>query len=362
MIKARVLIPLNIRTGKPEILPNNNVGDRYYDVGDVVEIEQGVIGEAYKNNNLWYKLNDGGFAWSGGIEFSSLSTIPKNLLAGNPFTDIINYNEQAFNEIPLSVRNTKGSDVKIAIIDTGINHEHLCFNNNPNIHLLGNVTSSSFNIADKAGHGSHVAGLIGGRSTEKIGIIGIAPESQMIIIKGIDDDRSTSATNLNKALKLAIDSNVDIINLSLDIANARFNLIESEIKRAIDEGIIVVAAAGENTRLIEGGNIFCPANRNGIIAVGSCDPSFITSGQKFNAKINWVVPNYLFWSCFTTDKIYETERGSSMATALVTGLISLTISHLKRKERDEIVDFLNSCSLPISQFSSSKTSLLNPFK
>lgn len=362
MIKARVLVPLNIRTGTPEILPNNNTGDRYYNAGDVVEIEQGIIGEAYKNSNLWYKLNDGGFVWSGGVEASSLSVIPKNLLAGNPFIDLIDYNQQAFDEIPLLAKKTQGTGVKIAIIDTGINQKHVSFNNNPAIQLIGNVTSSPFDTEDKAGHGSHVAGLVGGRSAQKTGIVGIAPACQLMIVKGIDDDRSTSATNLNKALKLAVDSGVNIINLSLDIANARYNLIEAELKRAIDNGIIVVAAAGENDRLLENGNIFCPANKENIIAVGSCDPGSIASGQKFNSKISWLVPNYFFWSCYTDDKVYETERGSSMATALVSGLVALAIAHLKSKKANEIINFLNSCSLPMSRFSPNKTSLLNPFK
>ncbi|MEP7108530.1 MAG: S8 family serine peptidase [Ferruginibacter sp.] len=361
MIKATVLVPLNIRTGKPEILPNNNIGDKFYNEGDVIEVAEGAMGENYKGNNLWYKLVDGGFVWSGGVETSG-SPEHINQLAGSPFSAIINYSKDAFNSIPLNVKSTKGIGVKIAVIDTGINKDHPSFNNDPIIQLISNVTSSPAGVDDKNGHGSHVAGLIGGRSVIQTGIIGIAPKSELLIIKGIDDDRSTSATNINLALKLAIDAKADIINLSLDIANSRFNLIESEINRAIGEEIIIVAAAGENNRLIENGNLFCPANKAGIIAVGSCDDSFIRSQQKFNPKVNWIIPNYSFWSSYNKTKTYETERGSSMATALVSGLVSLIISFNKTKKLNQIINLLNISSLPLSQFSTNETSLLNPLK
>ncbi len=361
MIKARVLVPLNIRTGKPEILPDNNTGDKFYKVGDVVEIAEAIIGESYKDNNLWYRLVDSGFIWSGGVENSSPPE-PINKLAGSPFSAIINYAENAFNEIPVNIKGSKGSGVKIAVIDTGLNSDHPSFKDNPKIQLVSNVTSSTAGLDDVNGHGSHVAGLIGGRSVMNTGIVGVAPESELLIFKGIEDDRSTSATDLNKALKLAIDAKVDIINLSLDIANSRFNLIESEINRALKEQIIIVAAAGENNRLIENENLFCPANQPGIIAVGSCDESFVRSLQKFNPKVNCIIPNYFFWSCYNKTRTYATERGSSMATALVSGLISLVVSFNKTRRLNDIIDFLNNSSLPLSQFSTSKTSLLNPFK
>jgi Subtilase family len=139
-------------------------------------------------------------------------------------------------------------------------------------------------------------------------------------------------------------------------------LIEAEINRALKEEIIVVAAAGENTRLIENDSLFCPANKPGIIAVGSCDDFFIKSQQKFNSKVNWIIPNSFFWSCYNRTKTYETDRGSSMATALVSGIISLIISFNKTRKFDEITNLVNNFSLPLKQFSASKTSLLNPFK
>ena len=66
-MKATVNTYLNIRTGTPEILPNNNLGNRYYCPGDVIDIAEVVAGQVYKGNSIWYKLQDGSFVWSGGV-------------------------------------------------------------------------------------------------------------------------------------------------------------------------------------------------------------------------------------------------------------------------------------------------------
>lgn len=67
-MKARVNTFLNIRTGTPEILPNNNPLDKYYSPGDVIEVVEIVNGQEYKGNSIWFKLDTGVFVWSGGID------------------------------------------------------------------------------------------------------------------------------------------------------------------------------------------------------------------------------------------------------------------------------------------------------
>jgi subtilisin family serine protease len=360
-MKTRALVPLNIRTGVPEVLPNNNTGDKFFNEGEVLDIAEAVMGENYKSNNLWYKLDNGGFVWSEGVENPSSPDFI-NKLAGNPFKNIINYNENAFLELPGNLKNTKGRGVKIAVLDTGLNKSHPSFNNDASIFLVENVTSSNAGTDDINGHGSHVAGLIGARSGTNTGIIGIAPESELYIIKCINDNSSTSATNLSKGLKLAIDAKVDIINLSLDITNERFNLIETDITKALQENIIIVAAAGSNDQLLNTTDLLCPANKPNIIAIGSLDDTSIINPSMLNQKINYVEPNYYLWSCHNKTKIFETEKGSSMATALITGVIALFISSNKVKNVDQILNFLNDSSLLFHQFTKNKISLLKPFK
>src|SRR5687767_13561026 len=67
MNKARVNAYLNLRTGSPQILLNNNPGGQYLVPGQVVEIKRTVIGQEYKGNNIWHELADGSFVWAGGV-------------------------------------------------------------------------------------------------------------------------------------------------------------------------------------------------------------------------------------------------------------------------------------------------------
>lgn len=65
-MKAMVKTYLNIRSDQPAILVNNNPG--YYKPGEEIEVNSTVIGQTYKGNNIWYRLGNNAFVWSGGIE------------------------------------------------------------------------------------------------------------------------------------------------------------------------------------------------------------------------------------------------------------------------------------------------------
>ena len=65
-MKALVRSYLNIRTDQPQIDENNNPG--YYSPGDEIEVVETLIGQLYKGNNIWYKIANNAFVWSGGID------------------------------------------------------------------------------------------------------------------------------------------------------------------------------------------------------------------------------------------------------------------------------------------------------
>ena len=73
-MKAHVSTFLNIRTGSPEVLPNNNSG--FFNPGDIITVTAKVAGQNVKGNNVWYKLQDGRFVWSGGISTIEEDTVP----------------------------------------------------------------------------------------------------------------------------------------------------------------------------------------------------------------------------------------------------------------------------------------------
>ena len=132
----------------------------------------------------------------------------------------------------------------IALIDTGANAD-------VNFSVVGD------NTTDSNGHGTAMLGYIREEN----------PDARVMSIKVFDDSNTTNAANVYAGIKLAIESNVSIINLSLVGADIETNAIVKEvIQEAIDKGIIVIGAAG-NYNL--SATRYIPGCVNGVITVGA---------------------------------------------------------------------------------------------
>ena len=139
----------------------------------------------------------------------------------------------------------------VAVIDTGINptlakSNVLC--------KFGHRDFTQTSLTDTVGHGSHISGLIDQYVKDdvldehKTVTIATKPNYCQVIIKFYDSnmpkDMTTTATMI-KAIRWAIDINVDVINISAggELPNSE----ESDLVRtALDKGIKIVAAAGND--------------------------------------------------------------------------------------------------------------------
>jgi len=160
-----------------------------------------------------------------------------------------------------------GKGVKIAIIDTGIDplHPDLA-GSSQNGRLLGkNFVDRTAEPLDYDGHGTQVAGVIAADGN----IPGIAPMATIYSYKVTEDGNSVSPNLIIEALEQAIEDGVDIINISLGINSTNFR-IDSMVTRAIDEGIVVVTAAGND------------GPQDGTIGTPGINPNSITVGATYN--------------------------------------------------------------------------------
>jgi minor extracellular protease Epr len=245
--------------------------------------------------------------------------------------------------IPENWKNNQGVNTKIAILDTGIYENHPDFDN-LFLNKSFNFTSSPYSYSDNNGHGTHISGIIGARSKRTDGIIGVAPACEMYTIKVIEDDGTTSATNLNKGLEFLLTKEIDIINLSLNINEARYNIVKSTIDKLIQKGVIIVAAAGNNTNLLNGNSLLTPANKENIISVGAISQSFIDKNPDLilNQHLDFLFIEDDILSCSTqTNLYYKKEKGCSQSTAFLTGIIALLKSHNRDLSLSEIKIELN---------------------
>ena len=158
-----------------------------------------------------------------------------------------------------------GDGVKIGIIDTGINIEHPDFFNpdETSRFLKGYDFVDNDSIPrDTNGHGTQVAGIIAADGQLK----GIAPGAEIFSYRVSSDGESVPSDLIIKAINQAVEDRVDIINISLGVNMTHYK-IDDAVNNAINQGIVVVAAAGNSGP--EKSTIGSPARNPNTITVGA---------------------------------------------------------------------------------------------
>ncbi|MCX6748798.1 MAG: S8 family peptidase, partial [Candidatus Pacearchaeota archaeon] len=204
-----------------------------------------------------------------------------------------------------------GKNVKIAVIDSGINKNHPDLINN----VKGGISfiNNSEYWDDDLGHGTSVAGVIAAENNN-MGVVGVAPESELYSIKVIGASGG-KLSNFIQGIQWAIDNNMDIIVMSLGIS-----VDSPSLKKMVDEaysrGIILVAASGKDNQ------IYYPARYSSVIAVGSIDENNDLTGENgAGEELEFVAPGANIIS--TSAEGYGSFDGTSMAAPHVAGVIAL---------------------------------------
>lgn len=219
-----------------------------------------------------------------------------------------------------------GAGITVAVIDTGVqaNHPDLAgrvvagpayLNGGPEVPGGGGV--------DPEGHGTHVAGTIAAVRHNGIGIAGVAPGATILGIRSLDANGNGLSTDVARGINYAVDEGVDVINLSLG-SPARSGAIRTAVDRAWDEGIVVIAAAG-NTPACS--NPCWPGAEPNTIAVAAHNSSRQTAG--FSVNGSWLdvsAPGVGIVSTYPFGSGYASSNGTSMAAPHVAGLAALMVA------------------------------------
>ena len=168
-----------------------------------------------------------------------------------------------------------GAGQTIAIVDTGIDYTHPDlgggFGHGHKVAAGYDFVNNDADPMDDNGHGTHVAGIVAGRSTQADGRTGVAPGATLTAYKVLGEDGRgyESAVIAGFEAAVAVDNpyRADVVNLSLSGDPAPDDPLEQAAENAVHDGVVVVAAAGN-----EGpgeGTVGSPAEAPGILAVGA---------------------------------------------------------------------------------------------
>jgi major intracellular serine protease len=151
--------------------------------------------------------------------------------------------------------------IRVAVLDTGVDVNHPDLRDAVEVSLAYNAltgeSGTAESVKDLQGHGTHVAGIIAGqgKATETMTpVFGVAYKFNVKIvpIKVLGDDGTGSTVAMSKGIRWAQKNKVDVISMSLGSGSNYDCLKEQGLKdpvidEVIQEGIIVVAAAGNET-------------------------------------------------------------------------------------------------------------------
>jgi serine protease AprX len=237
-------------------------------VGLVAEVKGKDLGDLGSNPAVQWIAPDAPMAPTTTVSSANLGTI---------------YN-QTLDAKSLWAKGLTGAGIGVAVVDTGVNSSLPDFGNRVVASVDFNNTKAIF--GDGMGHGTLVAGIIGGNSWNRGGAVagkyvGVAPGANLINLRVADDQGMAYESDVINALNWAVSNrqkyNIRVINLSLVSGTAesyRTSYLDAAVERAWFNGIVVVVAAGNAGHNTE---LYPPANDPFVVTVGADDPMGTTA-------------------------------------------------------------------------------------
>jgi len=215
------------------------------------------------------------------------------IVIGGPSSALVSWQNE-YKEITgvSSVEGFDGDGVVVCVVDTGIDLSHPDLKN---VNLIGWLDTIN-NIEepyDDEGHGTAMSGII----VADGGLDGVAKGVELLVAKAIGNDGSGSDETVSQSVNWCVENDADIISLSLGggqgFGSGFFttDILEQAVEDAMDEGVYVIAAAG-NDGSDDDGDVESPGSVEDVICVGGINrDAAIWSGSSKGDNDGRIWPN-----------------------------------------------------------------------
>jgi subtilisin family serine protease len=254
-----------------------------------------------------------------------------------------------------------GEGITIAIVDTGVQLSHPALaaqitavqadfvdgDGIANDEANGLDDDGDRQVDESTGHGTHVAGIA----------LLVAPQAGIMPVRVLDSDGMGNVFAVAEGILFAIENGADVINLSLGTTQDS-DLLEDVIEEAAEDGILVIAAAGNFGSRQE----TYPAADECALAITSIGPTGVRS--KFANYGSWVdlaAPGESIYSSFPIDG-YAWWSGTSMAAPFATGQAALLLGYDPALKLEDLADLMAGTAHPLEGSRQGRRSLFDAGK
>ncbi len=245
-------------------------------------------------------------------------------------------------------------EVTVAIVDSGVDLKH------PELRSRlvegKNFINEEEPPVDRSGHGTHVAGLVGAVTNNKMGIASAAEKVKLMPVK-VFEGKTTYMSTVIQGIRYAADNGADIINLSLG-SYSNMQALEDAIDYAVDKGALVVGAAGNDDEHA----VLYPATYSNVLAVGSVDSATLTRStfSNYGETVDVSAPGTNIFSTWMDG--YQALDGTSMSTAIVSSVSSMVKQQYPFLKGMQVKDVLENSTTPLPEVDRLGTGLINAEK
>lgn len=242
--------------------------------------------------------------------------------------------------LPQAWATSTGEGTVIAIVDTGVDLAH------PDLagRLLPgrDVIDGDDLPQDGNGHGTHVAGIAAAATYNGVGVAGSAPGAQILPVRVLDDVGAGSDEVIAEGITWAVANGADVVNLSLGEEGfgarlSRGGALNGAIRAAAEQGVVVVAASGNEGRAGRAYRIQVPVTVVGAVGADGRPAEFSNFGDPRAVVAAGVgvlstaplAPSTL-WAEGTDG--YGSLDGTSMAAPYVSGVAALLLAQGRTAE------------------------------